>query len=251
MASLSKIPRDEKRRIASEIHDNLSDRATSGPADGILDPFITKSAAIRDALAEHVGDKSAAMAERTALLAECDVNDDEVDRWYRHVFRYLEVEALRRHAPEHASIDALLSAAYPEGLEHVDARIPDQNEEVRKSIEALRNPEYAATLTAILFPPTWLDVLEIATKKSDGSFAAYQASIGEASTAVTMGRDAEGEWVTWARALGHAVALRSSGASGDIVEEGKRLLDPLNQAIRRLRSQARARATKRDQSETP
>jgi len=251
MASLSRIPRDEKRRIASDVHDNLVDRATSGPADGILDPFIAKSAAIRDALAEHVGDKSAAIAERTALLAECDINDDEVDRWYRHIFRYLEVEALRRHAPEHALIDALLAAAYPIGLAHIDDRIPDQNEQVRKSLEALRNPEYSTTLTAILLPSTWLDALEAATKKSDGSFAAYQASIGEASTAVAMGRDAEGEWVLWARALGHAIALRSSGASGDIVEEGKRLLDPLNQAVRRLRSQARTRASKRDQSETP
>lgn len=125
------------------------------------------------------------------------------------------------------------------------------SQQVRKTLEALHNPEYTATLTAILVPSTWIDSLDAAAKKSDGSFAAYQASIGDASTAVAMGRDAEEEWVIWARALGHAIALRSSGATAEIVEEGKRLLDPLNQAVRRLRSQARTRATKRNPSETP
>lgn len=251
MASLSQVSRDEKRRIAAEIHDNLFARSSSGPADALLDPFIAKSAAIRDALAEHVSDKSAAQAERSALLAECDVNDDEVDRWYRHIFRYLEVEALRRHAPEQGMIDALLTAAFPQGMDHVDDRIPDQNEEVRKTLQSIRNPEYSATLTAILLPLAWLDALDVASKKSDGSFTAYQSSMGDASTAVALGKDAEKEWVTWARALGNAMALRSSSANAETTEEGKRLIAPLTNAIRGLRSQARARATKRNQPSTP
>ena len=246
MASFAHVPRDEKRRIASDIHDNLVARSTQGPPDPILDPFIPKTAVLRDALTSHVDDKSAALAERSALLAENDKDDDEVDRWYRHGYRYLEVESLRRHAPEHVAIDALLKAAYPHGLSNVDDRIPDQNEDVRQTLTTLRNPEYAATIAAIAFPTVWIDVLDMAVKKSDASFAAYEAAMGEASTAVALGRDAEDDWVQWARAITHAIALRSSGAESDIVEEGKRIMAPLTNAIRHLRNQAKTRATKKN-----
>lgn len=251
MASLAQVPRHGKRRIASDIHDNLVARATSGPPDPILDPFITKSATVRDALAEQVDDKETAIAERPALHAETDINDDDVDRWYRHGYRYLEVETLRRHAPEHAAIEALLVAAYPHGLAHVDDRIPDQNEEVRKTILALRSPEHAQAVAASSLPLTWIDAMDAAVKKSDASFVAYQATFGQASSAVAMGRDAENDWVLWARALGHAIALRSSGADVDIVEEGKRLIEPLTIAVRHLRTQARTRETKRKNNTTP
>ncbi|MBK9265045.1 MAG: hypothetical protein IPM54_35355 [Polyangiaceae bacterium] len=248
MSSLSHVSRDEKRRIAGEIHDNLVARSTNGPPDPILDPLIPTSATVRDALATQVDDKSAALAERSALLAECDVHDDEVDRWYRHGYRYIEVESLRRHAPEHAAIDALLMATYPNGLAHVDDRIPDQNEEVRKTMTALRNPEYAGILGAIGFPLQWVDLLETAVQKSDASFAKYRAAVGQASSAVAMGRDAEDDWVQWARRLSHAIALRSTGADVDVVEEGKRLIAPLTNAVRQLRTQAKTRATKKKQT---
>lgn len=244
MASFAKIPRDDKRHIAAKIHDNLANRATSGPADVIVDPFIAKSAVVRDALATQVDDKTNALAERSALLAVNDVDDDEVDRWYRHPYRYLEVEALRRHAPEHAAIDALLAAAYPHGLAHVDDRIPDQNEEVRQTLTTLRNPEYAPTIAAIGLPIVWLDSLDAAVKKSDASFAAYLAALGQASSAVAMGRDAEDDWVEWARGLTHAIALRSNGATTDVVEQYKALIAPLTNAVRHLRTQAKTRATK-------
>ncbi|HRI67165.1 MAG TPA: hypothetical protein PK156_23135 [Polyangium sp.] len=251
MASLDQVPRDEKRRIASEIHDNLEGRASTGAPDAILDPFIAKSAAVHRALATPVEDKNAAIAERAAFLAESDVNDDEVDRWYRHIYRYLEVEALRRHGPAEAAVDALLDNAYADGLDHIDARIPEQNEQVRKTLTALRHPEVASTLQAIQLPREWLDYLESAASRSDASFAAYQAAIGDQSSAVAMGRGAEDEWVLWARALTHAIALRSTGASLEVVEEGKRLIAPLTNAIRKLRSDARARATRKKESPAP
>jgi len=237
-------------RFGYRIADRVA-RATSGPPDAIVDPFIAKSAAVRDALTAHVDDKSTAVAEGSALLAENDVDDDEVDRWYRHAFRYLEVEALRRHAPEHAAINALLAAAYPHGLAHVDDRIPDQNESVRQTLAVLRNPEYASTIAAIALPSVWLDALELAVKKSDASFAAYQAAIGQASSAVAMGRDAEDDWVEWARGLSHAIALRSTGADVDVVEQYKGLIAPLTNAVQHLRSQAKTRATKRKPAATP
>ena len=245
MTTFAHVSRGEKRRIAAEIHDNLAARATNGPADPLLDPFVAKSASVRDGLSTHVDAKSSANAERTALLAKNDHDDDEVDRWYRHIYRYLEGESLRCHAPVHAAIAALLDVAYSDGLAHIDDRIPSQNEEVRNTSTALRNPEVAGTLTAILFPITWLDALDIAVKKSDASFAAYQAALGDGSSAVALGRDAEDDWVQWARALSNAVALRSSAADIDIVEEGKRLLAPLTDAVRLLRTQAKTRAAKR------
>lgn len=251
MASTSQIPRDDKRRIAGQIHDNLAARAANGPADSLLDPFIAKSAVVRDGLTIQVDAKSAANAERAALLVRNDRDDDDVDRWYRHVYRYLEAESLRRHAPEHAAIKALLDAAYPDGLARIDDRIPDQNEEVRKTLVALRNPEVAGTLAAIQFPTGWLDALDSAVQTSDASFAAYRAAIGDGSSAVALGRNVEDDWVDWARALTHAMALRSSGAGIDVVEEGKRLMAPLTDAMRLLRTQAKTRATKKKAAPDP
>ena len=245
MASLEKVSRVNKRRVASEIHDNLEARATSGPPDSLLDPFIAKTAKVRDALGAQVDDKSAALAEKAALLAANDIDDDEVDRWYRHTYYYLEVERLRRHGPDDVGVEALLKTAYSDGLSHVNDRIPDQNEEVRKTITALRHPEVAGTLAAIAFPTGWIDSLDAAVQKSAQSFAAYQAAMGDASTAVAMGRDAEDDWVSWARALTHAMALRSTGADIDVVEEGKRIIAPLTNAVRHLRTQAKTRATKK------
>ncbi len=248
MASLSKLARDEKRRIAAEIHDNLVARSTKGPPDSILDPFIAKTAHVRDALATRVDDKSSALAERSALLAQNDVDDDQVDRWYRHCYRYLEVELLRRHGLEDAAVEALQKAAYPDGLAHVDDRIPDQNDQVHKAITIFRNPEVAVTLAAIEFPLAWIDSLDQSVQKSDASFAAYQSAIGQTATAVALGRDAEDDWVEWARALNHAIAWRSTGADVAMVEECKRIIDPLTNAVRLLRTQAKTRATKKNQS---
>lgn len=246
MAGFSQISRGEKRRIAQEIHDNLVTRAANGAPDAILDPFVSKFAASSDTLSQHFDGKVNAEAQRSALLIAADVDDDEVDRWYRHIYRYTEVESLRRHAPKHASILALSLAAYPDGLEHVDDRIPDQNDQVRKTLNVFRDAEYATTISAMALPLYWLDSLDAATKKSDASFAAYQATYGDASTAVTLGRDADAEWVTLVRAFNHAIALRSVGASADVVEEGKRIIAPLKLAVRQLRKTSRARATKRE-----
>lgn len=246
MASFSQIPRAEKRRIASAIHDKLVARAATGQAEPALDTLIPKLAASRDGLAEQVDGKTSAEASRTALLAANDVDDDEVDRWYRHLYRYTEVESLRRHPPPDSSIDALLSAGYPDGLAHVDDRIPDQNEEVKKTLVAYRDPKYAATLAAIELPMSWLDRLDAAVAKSDASFAAYQATFSDASTAVSLGRDEEASWVLLMRALDHTIALRSLGADPGVVEESKGLIAPLRAAVRLLRSEARSRSTKRE-----
>lgn len=245
MTSFAEVPRPDKTRVSSEIHDNLVARATSGPPDSLLDPFIAKTASVRDAVGAQVEEKSAALAEKAALLAANDIDDDEVDRWYRHGYYYLEVELLRRHGPDAAGVEALSKTAYPDGLSHVNDRIPEQNDEVQKTITAFRHPEVAGTLAAIAFPMVWLDSLDAAVQKSAQSFAAYEAAMGDASTAVAMGRNAEDDWVLWARALTHAIALRSSGASADVVEEGKRIIAPLTNAIRHLRTQAKTRATKK------
>jgi hypothetical protein len=245
MASFTQVTRPEKKRVSSELHDNLASRAANGPPDALLDPLIAKFATSRDALGEQVDGKSAALAEGAAALVTCDIDDDEVDRWYRHVYYYVKAESLRRHAPQHASINALLSTAYPDGLAHVDDRIPDQNEEVRKTIVAFRDPQFAETLVAIELPTSWIDKLEAATHRSAASFAAYQATSGHASTAVALGRDAEEEWVQLARTITHTIALRSVGAAPDVVEEGKRLIAPLTNAVRLIRTESRARETKR------
>lgn len=250
MAALSHIPRDEKHRLASELHNNLEKRAQTGPAEPLLDAMIPKFAASRDSLAQHVSDKAGAEATRAALLAVCDTHDDDVDRWYRHIYRYIEVESLRRNTAAHASIEALLQASYPDGLEHVDARIPDQNDEVNKTITVLREAQHAQIAAAIELPLEWLTKLEAAVQQSEASYTAYQASFGESKSAVSLGRDAEAEWVELVRALDHAIAFRSIGAEAVVVEEGKRLIAPLKDAIKRLRSEAKSRATLKAKKDT-
>lgn len=51
MAGFSQIPREEKQRIASELHDNLVARAAASAEDPLLDAMIPKFGASRDALA--------------------------------------------------------------------------------------------------------------------------------------------------------------------------------------------------------
>lgn len=247
MTSFAQVPRESKRRVAGELHDNLAARANDGPPDPMLDPFIARFATIRDALAEHVDGKSNAEAQRSAALVECDITDDEVDRWYRHLYRYTEVETLRRHVAHHALIVALLDAGYPQGLSHVDDRIPDQNGEVRKTLAAYRDPQFADALSAMELPVAWLEKLDAAVQKSDASFSNYEATFADKSSAVALGRDAEADWLVLVRKLTHTIALRSEGASVEVVEEGKRLLAPLTNAVRQLRTEARARAKKRKQ----
>ncbi len=245
MASFTQIPRHEKKRIASELHDNFAARADQGPADTLLDPFIAKFAGSRDSLVEHVEGKSTALAQRAAVLSACDVADDEVDRWYRHLYRFIEVESIRRHNPHQLSISGLISAAYPDGLEHVDDRIPDQNEQVRRALIAFRDSQFADTLKGTALPLEWLENLDSAMQQSDSTFAAYQATFSDAATAVSLGRDAEAEWVQLARGVLSAIELRAMDGGADSAAEGKRLVAPLTDAIRKLRTESRTRATKR------
>ena len=247
MTSFAQIPREGKRRIAGELHDNLAGRAGAGLPDSWLDPFIAQFANARDSLSQHVDGKSNAEAQRSAALVQCDVDDDEVDRWYRHLHRYTEVESLRRHVAHHALIVSLLDTAYPHGLSHVDDRIPDQNDEVRKTLTAFRDLQFADALSAMELPVAWIDRLDAAVQRSEASFSSYEATFANKSSAVALGRDAEADWVSLVRKLTHTIALRSEGASVEVVEEGKRLLAPLTNAVRQLRTEARARATKRKQ----
>lgn len=250
MASLSQIPRDEKRRIADETQALLVARAANAPPDPILDPFIPRTAAVGNALATRVEEKTAANAERIALLTQCDIEDDEVDRWDRHIYWYIDTETLRRHAPRHAAIVALKNAAYPNGLAHIDDRIPDQNESVRATSAVLGHPDHADVIADIQLPSAWIGSLDIAVKKSEACFTAYQAAMGDGTTAVALGKDAESDWVSWARAISHAIALRTSGIDHAEAEAIQQLIAPLTNAVRLLRAHAKARATRR-KSATP
>lgn len=246
MASFAEIRREEKRRIAAEVHDNLIARAAKGPPDALLDPFIARTAASRDALGEQVQGKAEANAQRAGKLAQADIDDDEVDRWYRHIYRYTEVESIRRHAPEHAAIDALLVAGYPNGLSCIDDRIPDQNDEVRKMLAAYSAPEHTSTIVAMKLPKEWIDFLFTAVAKSDASFSAYQATLSDASSAVALGRDEEAIWVQLMRALSHAIGLRAADAAPDVAEEGE---TPHCAADERRAELAKRSQSARDQKE--
>ena len=158
--TLNQIPRPEKRDIAQKLHANLTARAAAGPAEPALDEYIPDLDALVQALTAPIAGNLLADAQRTARLAELDAVDSEVDTSYRHLESYVAIESRRRAGPNVTSALALHNAAFPDGLAHIDAPVPDENRVCRESLTVLRSAEYAPTVAAIGLPADWLDKWE-------------------------------------------------------------------------------------------
>jgi hypothetical protein len=79
-----------------------------------------------------------------------------VDTSYRHIESYVAIESRRRAGPNVASALALHNAAFPDGLAHIDAPIPDENRVCRESLTVLRSAEYTPTIAAVGLPAAWM-----------------------------------------------------------------------------------------------
>ena len=247
---LQKIPRAEKRDITSKIITNLESRAAKGPAEPGLDAYIAECKVVADALGVHVDGNLAANAERTARLVLLEAADDDVDAWYRHIYTYLDVEALRKTSPNKDAAAALRETAFPDGLEHIDDAIADENRLCRAALLTLRDPAYADTLKAIELPVDWLDRWDTALTTSDTLLADVEKARLDKRAHIGAGQDAENEWVELMLRLRRYVASRAKRSEKEKVAEGKELLAPLLNCLAKLRAEAKARATRKGKGTT-
>ena len=246
MTALTQVPRAEKRDIARKLHDNLAARAAAGPAEPALDGYIPELAALLQALTAPITGNLLADAQRTASLAALDGIDVEVDTWYRHIESYTDIESRRRSGPNVVSALALHKAAFPEGLAHVDAPIPDENRVCREALTVLRSLEYAPTVAAIELPIAWLDRWESALAQSDTLYGEIEHARTARRAHVSAGQDAEADFVELCVRLRRYVASRAKSSDKARVAEGKTLLAPLLDELAKLRATAAARATLRE-----
>lgn len=245
MAQLRDIPRPEKLSLAHNIHTNLVTRQNAGPPEPALDGYIPELAAVIGQLDAHVGGASTASTAWQVQLGQVEMADIRVDTWYRHIESFLFVEANRRSGPEVIAAAALYAAACPDGLAHVNARVPEENAFCRSMLAALRDPVNAATLAAIELPPAWLDRLEDALDASDAAHAQLVAARHGRSTHLDLGRDAEEAWVDVMGRLSRYVDSRASKRDVARRAEGEALLAPLLDAMKKMRAAAATRRTRR------
>ena len=246
MSELKRIVRAEKLTIARVIAQSLKDRLKAGPEEPALDAFIPELDDISVRLDTHVSGTSTTKGDRAALIAAADESDDEVDTQLRHIENYIGVEARRRTGPNVVRARALYQAALPDGLAHVDDRVTEENNHCRHTISVLRVPENMATLQAIGMPLAWVDAFEAAVKKSDAANDALLKGRTARSTHISQAQNAEEDWVDAMMRLRHHIAGRAR--RGDITRkvEGQTILAPLVSAIKKLRADAAARATRRE-----
>jgi hypothetical protein len=244
MASVNRVPRNEKPQVARDLSVCLDERKTQGPPEPGLDAFIPLLIAVADRLDVHVDGKTTAEGMRSTLLDRLDEKDDVVDTCMRHMDSFLEVEGLRRRSPFAVSARALRAAAFPDGLAHIDDHIVDQNVRCRTTIGILKLPENAATLAGIKLPAEWIPAFEVAVDESDAAYSDLTSARGDKSVHVGMGRDAETEWVDVVTRLRKYVGSRSSKNDIATQMEGRKLLEPLLDALRRIDIAAAIRAGK-------
>lgn len=243
--NLAHILRPTMASIARETRDLLIARAKAGPAEPALDEYIPQLDGVAAKLDVHVEGNAKAGATRATRVAALEIADDEVDRWYRHSYGYLNAEGLRRTGTIGPIALALLAKAFPDGLAHVDDRVEDENVYLRKALAVLQDPEHAAHLAAIDFPMFFLDRLDQALTGSNVALANVVQARDDKSSAVSAGQDAEDEWIDLVVRLRRYVGSRATRKSDPArYEEGLALLAPLLKELKRLRAEATARATK-------
>lgn len=247
----AKLSRLEKTLIARKLRELLAARAQKGPAEPQLDAFIPELEAVSGRLDAHVGGKIAARAARAAGATRSEAADATVDTWARQIESFLDNAGRHRHSPHAASARALRDTAFPRGLAFIDDRIPDENAVVRAALQILRAPTHAGTLVNLHFPMAWLDLLDAAVGESDDAFAETSSARHEVVEHVTLGRDAETEWLDVVQRLQKYVEYRAMDADAEKQVECKALIAPLKDAVARAKALAATRATRRTKKAEP
>jgi len=246
MARIADLPRPVMRDLGRELLRGLTSRRDAGPAEPALDAFIPELEGMVSRLDTHVSGGELADAGRRAALARQELADCNVDTWLRHHESFLYTEGNRRIGPHVAAANALHAAAFPEGLGIVDDYIPDENRACRSAIAVLRAPEHATTLSAIGLPSGWLAQWEAALDESDGAFRDASQARQARADHIGKGQDTEADFVDLTLRLRRYIDSRASRNDRARLAEGKQLLTPLLNAMKKVDVERRARATRRE-----
>lgn len=255
---LTQVSRAEKATITGAILALLTARQQSGPPEPALDAYIPELNDLGARLDTHVLGNVVADGARALLLAKLDVADDAVDTMYRHIESFLDVEARRRGSPHAVHARACHQAAFPDGLGHVDDRIIDENRYCRDALAVLQAPENAALLVNIAFPAGWIAAFANALDASDAALDEVVNARIDKSTHISQGRNAEDDWVDTMVRLRRYISSRAKRTDKAKIAEGRALLRPLLDELKRISTEAAARATRKaekgdkgDQVEAP
>ncbi len=246
MVTIAQLPRPDMATAGRNIVILLQARQSKGPPEPALDAYIAEIEPVVTALEQGVSGQVLADSALKALHARVEAADIDVDTRYRHHFYYINFEANQRSGPNGSDAQALLAAAFPDGLSHVDAYIPDENRLCRNAIVALRSPEHAATVAAIELPAAWLDAWEEALNESDAAFDAVQKTRTGKSIHVLTGQDAEVAFVDVMSRLRRYIDSRASRSDKVKIAQGRLLIAPLLEMLDKAKAEARARATRRE-----
>ena len=249
-ATASELPRPTKLDVSKALLARLISRRQTGPSEELLDSFIPLLEDTATRLEVHVEGKAVADGARKALLQRLESVDCDVDTWLRHHESFIGIEARRAVGPHVDAAKALHAAAFADGIAHVDDYIPDENHLCRQTIAILRSPEHAATVAAIGLPSQWTNAWETALNESDRAFAEVTRTRETKAAHVDDGRDAELEFVDIVVRLRRCIDARASRTDKAKIAEGRELLAPLLDALKKLATEKSARATRR-QGQTP
>ncbi|UQA59472.1 hypothetical protein [Polyangium aurulentum] len=247
MASVtaSDLSRAQKLDVGKAILARLVARQQMGPKEDALDGFIPPLNDAVERLSTHVGGKVEADAARKAQLLRLERADSEVDAWLRHHESFIDVEANHRFSPHAEAARALHDAAFPDGISHVDAYIPDENRLCRHAIAVLASPEHAPTVAAIELPTAWTSKWQAALDESDAAFSEVQKARETKASHVGEGRDAEADFVELMVRLRRYMDARAPRADKLKQAENRELLQPLLDALKKLQTEKAARASRR------
>jgi len=244
-ATVSKLTRSGKFDVGKQLLARLVARKNKGPNEEPLDAFIPLLTGVNARLETHVEGKVVTNAARKALLVKLELADCNVDTWLRHHESYVFVEAHRAVGPNVEAAKALHEAAFPEGLSHVDDYIPEENQSCRAAIAVLRSNEHAPTVEAIRLPKEWTNEWEAALGDSDATFVAVNAARESKSGHVDEGLDAEDDFVDIVVRLRRYIASRASRKDTAKQAEGRELLQPLTEALKKMAVEQASRETRK------
>jgi hypothetical protein len=248
MPTASDLPRPEKLKVAREITKRLKERKEKGPPEEALDNYIAEFEQIETNLDTHVSGGVVADAARHALLLRVEKADGDVDADFLHHESFIWVESRRRHSPHAAAAESTYRAAFPDGSDPVDAYIPVENRYCRNAIAVLREPQHAAVMLAIKLPPSWMPQWEADLNESDTAFAELEKIRATKKGHTGGGVDAENDFVDAMVRFRRYIGSRAKRTEKEKIAEGKALLAPLDDALEKLRREAAARATRREQA---